>query len=568
VDKILLGQLLIKARIISEKQLEDALELQKTEGRKLGSTLLKLDVVTEENIITFLSRQYGVPPINLTNFKFDPSLIRYVPYDVARRYHVIPLRLSSGKLRIAIADPSNHTAIENIKFISKMNISVYVAVESLIMDVIEKYYPASEKMKKTLNGPKDGRPAQTPLEEVAVVTMSDGTEQPGPDAPIEKTLMEILINAVKRCAGEIHIEPVEDMLRVHFRIDGILKPAPELSAQMKAVLASRIKKLFNPDMSETQRPQSGRIKFKFGADKEIDCRISTSPTVFGDKIILKIIDRSCISPDLAKLGFDEKQLHDFKDAIGRPQGIVLLSGPDDSGKTTTIYSALLHLNKPGLNIMTAEDPVEVNLFGPNQRQIKPEIGLTYVKTLESLLGQDPDVIMIGELTDSATVELAIKASNTSHLIISTLPAKDSIGILTKLGNIGPDPFAVVSAITMAVSQRLVRKICEHCKTEQVFDETMLLTAGFPSDMIGSFTCYTGAGCDKCSNTGYSGRTAIFEVIPVNAGFKELIMKTAPAIEIRHKAVMDGLTTLRQSGIRKVMDGITSVDEVLKATLED
>jgi type IV pilus assembly protein PilB len=579
VDKTLLGQLLLKARLISEKQLEEAIKLQKTEGRRLGSALIKLEAVSEESIITFLSRQYNVPAINLTDFKYDPSLIKYIPYDVAKQYHVIPLMLAGGNLRIAVADPSNHMAIEDIKFISGMNISVYVAIESILVDAIEHYYPHTEKMKKSGEALGAKRPSQVradevgrnldrSLEELTVSVAVDSPDSKEPDIPVEKMLGGMMINAIKYRASDIHIEPGEEVLRVRFRIDGVLKPVLKLPLQMKTVVAERIKTLFKLDVADRQMPQTGRTKFKVGADKEIDCRASTYPTQFGEKIVLKVIDRSAIPFDIAKLGFDEQQLHHFSNAIERPQGIVLIAGPADSGKTTTIYSALVHLNKSGINIMTIEDPIEFNLFGTNQGQVRPEIGLTYSAALESLLSQDPDIIAVGEFRDRATAELAVKGALAGHLIISAITANDSASVLTRLMNMGIEPFTIASAISLCVSQRLVRKICENCKVPQTFDETSLLKVGFPSDLIGSFTCYTGAGCAQCHNTGFSGRTAIFETLPVNAAIQDLIMQNTSSAEIKLKSVMLGFSSLRQSGIKKILDGTTSVDEVLRVTFED
>jgi type IV pilus assembly protein PilB len=579
MDKTLLGQLLLKARVISEKQLEEAIKIQKTEGSKIGSALIKTAAVSEENLITFLSRQYNVPPINLTDFKFDPNLKRFIPYDIAVRYHVIPLMLAGGNLRIAVADPSNHMAIEDIKFISGMNISVYVAVESLIMSAIERYYPDSEKIKKAGSPEQAKKPAQAQpeqvgrtldksLDELTVAVTPEKAESREIEQPVEKMLSGMLINAVKYRASDIHIEPGEDLLRVRFRIDGILKPVLKLPVQMKNVMATKVKNLFKLDAAEKQMPQTGRTKFRFGDNKEIDCRISTFPTQFGEKIVIKVVDRAASSFDISKLGFDENQLRNFTDALERPQGIVLISGPADSGKTTTIYSALLHLNKSGINIMTVEDPIEVNLFGTNQSQIKPEVGLTYAAALESLLNQDPDIIAIGELKDPSTTEIAVRIALSGRLVISTLPANESAGVLTRLINMGIEPFTIASTVSLCVSQRLVRKICENCKTTQLFDETTLMKIGFPTDMLGTFECHCGEGCDRCHNTGYSGRTAIFETLPVNTAIQELLMRNPTTAEIRHKAVMLGVTTLRQSGVRKVMDGTTSVDEVLRVTFAD
>jgi type IV pilus assembly protein PilB len=578
MDKGLLGQLLLKARVISEKQLEEALKLQKTEGQKLGSALVKMEAVSEENMITFLSRQYHVPPINLTDFKFDPSLRKFVPYDIAVRYHLMPLMLAGGNLRIAVADPSNHMAIEDVKFISGMNISVYVAVESKIMAAIEKYYPENEKVRKTIDTsakkPSEAAPEQVGrsldkgLEELTVAVVPEKAESKEMDQPVEKMLSGMLVNAVKYRASDIHIEPGEDLLRVRFRIDGVLKPVLKLPIQMKNMMAMKVKSLFKLDSGQKQMPQSGRTKFRFGDDREIDCRISTFPTQYGEKIVIKVVDIANFSFDISKLGFDPNQLQKFTEAIEKPQGIVLISGPADSGKTSTIYSSLLHLNKTGINIMTVEDPIEVNLFGTNQSQIKPEVGLTYSVALESLLSQDPDIIAIGELKDRETAEIAVRIALSGRMIISTLPANESAGILTRLINMGIEPFTIASTVSLCVSQRLVRKICENCKTTQLYDETTLMKIGFPTDQIGDFDCHYGIGCDRCNNTGFSGRTAIFETLPVNTPIQELLMQNPTTAEIKQKAVMLGLTTLRQSGIRKVMDGTTSVDELLRVTFAD
>jgi type IV pilus assembly protein PilB len=579
VDKILLGQLLVKSRLINEKQLEAALQLQKTEGQRLGSALIKLDAINEESLITFLSRQYNVPPINLSDYRFDPEVLKYVPYEIAKRYHLIPLALAGGNLRVAIADPSNNFAIEDIKFMTGMNISIYVAMESLIMDAIEKYYSESEKAKSLLE-PKNNNKRETvkidevnrsldlSLEEISVAEAPKDQEQKEMTVPVEKMLKGIIINAVKYHASDIHIEPSEEILRVRYRIDGVLKPVLKLPIQMKNIMAAKLKIMFHLDVAERRMPQSGRIKFKFGMDKEIDCRVSTFPTLFGEKIVLKVLDKARMPFDLTKLGFDEKQFLNFTETIERPQGMVVISGPAESGKTTTIYSALLHLNKPGLNIMTAEDPIEFNLFGINQGQVKPDIGLTYIAALESFLSQDPDIIMIGELKDRMTAELSVKAALTGHLILSTLPSNDAAGVLTRLIHMGIEPFAVSSAISLVVSQRLVRKVCEQCKTAQPFDEETMLKIGFPSDMVGSVTCSVGTGCPSCNNTGYSGRTAICEVMPIRKELQDLILRNVSTADLKHEAVLLGMTTLRQSGIKKVIEGITSVEEVLRVTFED
>ena len=575
----MLGQLLVKARLINEKQLQDALVIQKTEGKRIGSALLKIEAVSEESLITFLSRQYNVPPINLTDFNFDPSVLKYIPYEIAKRYHVIPLTLTGGNLRVAIADPSNHFAVEDIKFVTGMNISVYVAMESLIMDSIERHYPETEKARSNLEAKNNTKREKVQIEEVnqslnagidevTVSEVAKEVEQKDLTVPIEKMIKGIIINAVKYRASDIHIEPSEEMLRVRYRIDGVLKPVLKLPAPMKNIMAAKIKIMFHLDVAEKRMPQGGRTKFRFGTNKEIDCRVSTFPILFGEKIVIKVLDKAHMPFDIIKLGFDQEQLLDFTEAIERPQGMVIISGPAESGKTTTIYSALLHLNKPGINIMTAEDPIEINLYGINQGQVTPDIGLTYVAAIESFLSQDSDIIMLGELKDHLTAELAVKAALTGHLVLSTLPANDAAGVLTRLVNMGIEPFAVASAVSLAVSQRLVRIVCEHCKTEQTFDEDTMLKIGFPSDVIGSAACYMGEGCQNCNNTGYAGRTAIYEVMPIKKELQDLVLRNVSTADLKQEAVLLGMTTLRQSGIRKVIEGTTSVEEVLRVTFED
>ena len=575
----MLGQLLVKARLINEGQLQDALSIQKAEGTRLGSALLKLEAVSEESLITFLSRQYNVPPINLTDFKFDPSVFKYIPYDVAKRYHLIPLALMGGNLRIAIADPSNQFAIEDIKFITGMNISVYVAMESLIMEAIERNYTATEKAKNCIETKTEWKRDSVKIEEidqsldagideVIVSETVEEEEQKDLTVPVEKMLKGIVINAVKYRATDIHIEPSEEILRVRYRIDGVLKPVLKLPARMRNIMAAKVKIMFNLDVSERRLPQSGRTKFRFGADKEIDCRASIFPTLFGEKIVVRVLDKAHLPFDIFKLGLDQTQLPDFTESIEKPQGMIIVSGPAESGKTTTLYSALLHLNKPGINIMTAEDPIEFNLYGINQGQIKPDIGLTYAVSMESFLSQDTDVIMLGEIKDNLTAELAVKAALTGHLVLSTLPANDAAGIITRLVHMGIEPVAVSSAVSLAVAQRLIRVVCEHCKLAQTFDEETMLKIGFPSDVMGNVTCYIGAGCPNCNNTGYFGRTAIYEVMPLRRDLQDMVLRDISAGDLKQEAVMLGMTTLRQSGIRKVIEGITSVEEVLRVTFAD
>lgn len=574
----LLGQLLLKAKLITEEQLNEAIRLQKLEGKRLGSVLLKLGYINEESLITFLSRQYNVPAINLSEHKIDTSLLKLIPYETAKRYQLIPISKDGAGIRIAIADPSNNLAIDDVRFLSGMKVIVYVAAESAIMDAIEKYYPKKEA-KVSVNsrkGTKDimemedlNKVIGSALEDITVVEEKEDKEGPKEvDAPIVKLVNGILMNAIKSHASDIHIEPSEEILRVRYRIDGVLQPVLKLPIKIKNALTSRIKIMSHLDISERRLPQDGRIKLKFGDDKEIDFRVSTLPTLFGEKVVMRLLDKSNLQLDLTKLGFDENALNAFLEAIEKPYGMILVTGPTGSGKTTTLYSALSQLNKPGVNIMTAEDPVEYNFFGINQVQIKEDIGLTFASALRAFLRQDPDIIMVGEIRDFETAEIAVKAALTGHLVLSTLHTNDAPSTITRLMNMGIEPFLVSASVILVIAQRLARKICQNCKAEHEVSETALLKIGFPADKIKNVKCYMGMGCPECNNTGYKGRIALYEVMPVKNELKELILQGASSSDIKREAVRLGMSTLRQSGIKKVMDGITTIEEILRVTFED
>jgi type IV pilus assembly protein PilB len=376
------------------------------------------------------------------------------------------------------------------------------------------------------------------------------------------------MNAINSRASDIHIEPSEETLRVRFRVDGVLYPVLKLPVKIKNAITSRIKIISHLDISERRLPQDGRIKLKLGDNREIDFRVSTLPTLFGEKVVMRLLDKSNLQLDLTRLGFDEKPLHDFLEAIEKPYGMILVTGPTGSGKTTTLYSALSQLNKPGVNIMTAEDPVEYNFFGINQVQIKEEIGLTFASALRSFLRQDPDIIMVGEIRDFETAEIAVKAALTGHLVLSTLHTNDAPSTITRLTNMGIEPFLVSSSVILILAQRLARKICENCKEKQEISETALLKIGFLPDKIKEIKCYAGMGCSECNRTGYKGRIALYEVMPVKDELKELILQGASSADIKKEAVRLGISTLRQSGIKKVMDGVTTIEEILRVTFED
>ncbi len=576
----LLGQLLLKSKLISEEQLNEAVRLQKIEGKRLGSVLLKLGFINEESLITFLSRQYNAPAINLSDHKIDTNLLKLIPYETAKKYQLIPISKDGAALRVAVVDPSNNFATDEVRFLTGMKISVHVAAESAIMEAIEKYYPKKDTMRASVKqssaANKDALEMEdlnkvigSALEDLTFIEEKDDKDlQKEIDAPIVKLANGILMNAIKSGTSDIHIEPAETLLRVRYRTDGVLQPVLKLPIKIKNALTSRLKIMSHLDISERRLPQDGRIKLRFGEDREIDFRVSTLPTLWGEKMVLRILDKSNLQLDLTKLGFDEKPLQDFMEAIEKPYGMLLVTGPTGSGKTTTLYSALSQLNKPGVNIMTAEDPVEYNFFGINQVHIREDIGLTFAAALRSFLRQDPDIIMVGEIRDFETAEIAIKAALTGHLVLSTLHTNDAPSTISRLLNMGIEPIMVSSSVILVVAQRLARKICPNCKEEQKISETVLIRSGMEPEEISNAKCYIGLGCSECNNTGYKGRIALYEIMKVKDELKELILQGASASDIKKEAMRLGMVTLRRSGIQKVLEGTTSIDEVLRVTFED
>jgi len=579
VQTPLLGQLLLKAKLISEEQLNDALRVQKLQGRRLGSILVQLGTLTEESLLTFLSRQYNTPSINLGEYNIDTSLLKLIPYETAKRYGIFPISKDGGSLKIAITDPSNNFAIDDVRFLTGMKVSAYVTTETAVMGAIEKHYPKKEKVKISVAEAKVAEKYMAEIENLDkivgsavddITVVEEREEDVGreSDAPIVKLVNGILTNAVKSRASDIHVEPSENFLQVRYRVDGVLHQVLKLPLKIKNAFTSRIKILSHLDISERRLPQDGRMKLKFGKDREIDFRVSTLPINFGEKVVLRLLDKSSLQMDLSMLGFDEKALQNFHEAIEKPYGMILVTGPTGSGKTTTLYSALSLLNKPGVNILTAEDPIEYSFFGINQVQIKEEIGLTFASALRSFLRQDPDIIMVGEIRDFETAEIAVKSALTGHLVLSTLHTNDAPSTTTRLINMGIEPFLVSSSVILIVAQRLIRKICEYCKEVQRVSEETLLKIGFPPNEVTTGKIYAGSGCNECNQTGYKGRIAVYEVMPLKEELKELILQGASAVEIKKEAISGGMMSLRQSGIRKVMAGVTSLDELLRITFED
>ncbi len=598
-----LGQLLLSANLVTETQLKEALNLQKKEGGRLGSKLVKLGYLTEEKLVSFLSKQYGVPAINLSDYEIDPAVLKLIPAEMAKKYLIIPVARVGATLTVAMADPSNIFAIDDIKFMTGYNVEVVVASESSIIDAITKYYSGKgalvqkgqQQQAATVIQPKDftlsdledeeeedfdtpeptvdvnefDKLVGTALDTIETVEDSEDEEIIREvEAPIVKLVNGILINAIKEGASDIHIEPYEKVLRVRYRIDGVLYDRMNLPIKIKNAITSRVKIMSKLDIAERRLPQDGRIKLKLGKRREIDFRVSTLPCLFGEKTVLRILDKSNLQVDLTKLGFEEDQLQDFMDAIEKPYGMVLVTGPTGSGKTTTLYSALNHLNKPGINIMTAEDPVEYNFHGINQVQTKEEIGLTFASALRSFLRQDPDIIMVGEIRDFETAEIAVKAALTGHLVLSTLHTNDAPSTVTRLLNMGIEPFLVSSSVILVLAQRLARRICNNCKTEDPHTEQALLNVGFTEEEVKEVKCFKGKGCPVCNNSGYKGRIALYEVMPIKEEIKDLILEGASSQEIKRAAVRLGMKTLRRSGLNKVKEGVTSIEEVLRVSFGD
>ncbi len=595
-----LGQMLIASNIISEEQLRQALNLQKTEGGRLGTNLVKLGYISEEKLASFLSKQYSVPAINLSEYKIDPSVIKLIPMEMARKYLILPVARVGATLTIAMADPSNVFAIDDVKFMTGYNVEVVVATESGILSAIANYYArggnglvaAQRRSTQVIEAGdytlSEEGPEEVSLEEGLTVNVEEFDKIIGNaldaidvveekedsevikevEAPIVKLVNGIFVNAIKAGASDIHLEPYENSMRVRYRVDGVMYPVMNVPTKIKNALTSRVKIMARLDIAERRLPQDGRIKLKIGKRREIDFRVSTLPTLFGEKTVLRILDKSNLQIDLTKLGFEKKQLDDFMEAIEKPYGMVLVTGPTGSGKTTTLYSALNHLSKPGVNIMTAEDPVEYNFMGINQVQIREEIGLTFASALRSFLRQDPDIIMVGEIRDFETAEIAVKAALTGHLVLSTLHTNDAPSTISRLLNMGIEPFLVSSSVILILAQRLSRKICTQCKEEEKVPYQALIKIGFSEEEAKTLRCFRGRGCPACNGSGYKGRIALYEVMPVSDDIRELILEGASANEIKKSAIRLGMKTLRMSGLTKVKEGITSIEEVLRVTFGD
>jgi type IV pilus assembly protein PilB len=579
-----IGELLLKEKRITPEQLQEVLNYQKANGGKLGMNLVKMGFVKDEDITALLSKQYGVPSINLTQFEIDPAVIKLIPAETSHKYQIIPLSRSGATLTIAMTDPTNVFAMDDIKFMTGYNVEPVVASESAVNDALEKYYPTQIKRIDSVGGasaldaatraleemPIDGPAADVEILDDLEEISAEALQRQGEDAPVIKLVNIILMSAIQKGASDIHIEPYEKEFRVRYRIDGILYNIMSPPMKFRDAVTSRVKIMSKLDIAEKRLPQDGRIKIRFadnGNSKDIDFRVSCLPTLFGEKIVLRLLDKDKLMLDMTRLGFESESLVRFEAAIQKPWGMVLVTGPTGSGKTNTLYSSIARINTSDTNIMTAEDPVEFNLPGINQVQVRENIGLNFAAALRAFLRQDPNIILVGEIRDFETAEIAVKAALTGHLVLSTLHTNDAPSTVNRLMNMGIEPFLVASSVNLICAQRLVRRICSNCKEPQPMPGPALIQAGFSPDDAQSVTPMKGKGCEKCNNTGYKGRVGLYEVMDITDELRELVLVGASALELRRKAIDDGMITLRQSGLRKVKDGMTTIEEVARETVK-
>ena len=562
-----LGEILVKNNLITKEQLAKALEEQKLSGgqSRLGSILIKQNAITSQNLNSFLSKQYGVPAVNLSDYDIDPAVIKVIPQDVVQKYQLIPVNRAGATLIVAVSDPSNLFAIEDIKFMTGYNVEMVVASEADIKTAIDKNYDQSASLADVI-GDMDFEDMEV-VDDAEVVDLNS-LARAIEDAPVVKMVNAILQDAIRKKASDIHIEPYEKLFRVCYRIDGVLYEVMKPPLKLKNAITSRIKIMSDLDIAERRLPQDGRIKIKLGGGKDMDFRVSVLPTLFGEKICMRLLDKSTLQTDLTKLGYEPDSLAHFLREIHKPFGMVLVTGPTGSGKTVSLYSALSELNKVSENISTAEDPVEFNFAGINQVQMHEDIGLNFAAALRSFLRQDPDIIMIGEIRDFETAEIATKAALTGHLVLSTLHTNDAPSTINRLLNMGIEPFLVASAVNLITAQRLARCVCSECKEREDIPVQALIDAGVPPDEAPSFVCMRGTGCPVCNNTGYKGRVGFFQVMPMLEEIRELILNGANTAEIKRESMRLGIKTMRQSGLTKLKEGVTSFEEVVRVTVAD
>jgi type IV pilus assembly protein PilB len=597
-----LGEILVRENILTPQQLREALDYQREHGGRLGFNLVKLGLVSDDMVTAVLSRQYGVPSVNLDLFDVEAAVIRLIPREVADKYSVLPLSRVGATLTLAMVDPTNVFAMDDIKFMTGLNIEPVVVSEAGVQEAIEQYYGGSREIElasmveATLAGTNGNGHAngngngfamasdavslaqldfdQEASDDVEVIDEDDEIDvsslaRMSEDAPVVRLVNVLLVDALQRGASDIHIEPYEKEMRIRFRIDGVLYDVMHPPLRLRDALISRIKIMSKLDISEKRLPQDGRIKIKLrseGRSRELDFRVSTLPTLFGEKVVMRLLDKEKLMLDMTKLGFEPESLVKFKRNIERPYGMVLVTGPTGSGKTNTLYSALQSLNTTETNIMTAEDPVEFNLMGINQVQMKEQIGLNFAAALRSFLRQDPNIVLVGEIRDFETAEIAIKAALTGHLVLSTLHTNDAPSTISRLMNMGIEPFLVATSVNLIQAQRLIRRVCVECKEVLPTPPEALVEIGFTPEEARDLKIYKGRGCAKCNNTGYKGRVGLYEVMEITDDIRELILIGASALELRKRAVENGMLTLRASGLVKIRNGVTTIEEVVRETV--
>jgi type IV pilus assembly protein PilB len=562
-----IGELLVRQKLISLQQLRKAQDEQRRDGTSLGYALIKMGAVSDEQITDFLAKQYRVQVINLSEYEIDKEVLRLVSQEVCERHKIIPVSRTGSSLIVAMADPSNLHAIDDIKFLTGYNVEPVVCSEPAIIEAIERYYGEESEISydEIMEGFNEEDIEFSEAEDADSIL---DLEKASSDAPVIRLCNAVLLSAIKKGASDIHIEPYEKQLRVRYRIDGVLHDEMHPPLKLRNAIASRIKIMSSLDIAERRIPQDGRIKLKLGKGREMDFRVSVLPTIWGEKIVMRLLDKGSLQLDMTKLGFEPRSLDDFKKAIGCPYGMVLVTGPTGSGKTTTLYSALTELNQVTTNISTAEDPVEYNLMGINQVQMHDEIGLNFAAALRSFLRQDPDIIMVGEIRDFETGEIAVKAALTGHLVLSTLHTNDAPSTISRMLNMGIEPFLVTASVVLIAAQRLARKTCPDCKEPIEVEPTVLRDIGFSEEQIETATLYRGVGCRNCADTGYKGRVALYEVMPMTERLKEMVLQGSSTAELKAQMIDEGVKTLRMSGITKIVEGVTSIDEIMRVTASD
>jgi type IV pilus assembly protein PilB len=558
-----LGELFVREGLITQDQLREGLREARQSGTRIGFALVKLGFVEEDDLTRALAKQFRVPAVDLDKVKVEERILRLVPEEVAMKHRVLPLRKVGRTLTVAMSNPTDMGAIDNLKFITRYEIEPVIVGEYTLQKHLEEYYGLGDAKVKAMLGDLmevDVEVLEEHEEDVSVAALEAEVDK----APVVKFINGLLTDAVLKGASDIHIEPYEREVRIRYRIDGSLQEVMKPPMKMKAALTSRIKILADLNIAERRIPQDGRIKMRL-KNRVVDFRVSTLPVIFGEKIVLRILDKANLTFDLSQFGFEPKAEKDFMNAIANPYGMVLVTGPTGSGKTTTLYSALSRVNVEGVNIMTAEDPVEYNLHGINQVQVRSEIGMSFAAALRAFLRQDPNIIMVGEVRDLETGGIAIKASLTGHLVLSTLHTNDAPSTVTRLIDMGLEPFNVAAALNLVTAQRLVRRICTHCKVEAGYDSSVLEMAKLPTGFVEDVPLYRGKGCDKCSGTGYKGRQGLYEVMAMSSRIRKLIMQEASTDELRDAAIEDGMLTLRMDGLKKLEKGVTTLEEVMKET---